>query len=95
MASTIPLQPSVPLFYSTITLQVKFSMTRSHYHVKSEKLHHLVNIQFPCFPCAVATLLTWITLISTAASRTITNHPLWCVVGVGIVIVGIAIVDKS
>ena len=37
-----PLQPSFPPFYSTITLQVKLSTTRTHYHVNREKLHHLV-----------------------------------------------------
>ena len=37
-----PLQPSFPPFYSTITLQVKFSTTITHYHVNREKLHHLV-----------------------------------------------------
>ena len=44
-----PVQPSFPPFYSTITLQVKLSTTRIHYHVNKENLHHLVTTSIAKF----------------------------------------------
>ena len=44
------LQPFFPPFYSKITLQVKPSTTRTHYHVNWEKLHHLVATLITKFP---------------------------------------------
>ena len=63
-----PLQPFFPPFYSTIILQVKLSPTITHYHVNSEKLHHLV-----------ATLITKISKNSKFSKFSLCWHSFPCV----------------